>query len=674
MNDQKVVPSIMIPKAKMKKILTAVSLMVCLSVLGLTTKAQYTLKQADGQYNLFNYSKAVDLYLKAYKKTPTYYIAEHIANCYHLLRDYPNQETWYATAISIDGTKPDNILKYANALKNNEKYKEAKAEFTRYYILSRPTDTAHRNFYTTACDSAVKWLADSAHIERFEIKNEYILNSPKSDWGAVKTNGSTVFTSDRGEIIEKDAKKPFLRFDNVNRGPDKKVYEWTDNGYLRLYKMDDNGKSADVLQLFPVDAETEYHIGAATFTANGNEMYFTVTRLPKKWLKDTAKIKTINLEIYSTRRSGAKWASPVSFKYNNAAKFSNDDPFITPDGKTLYFVSDRPGGMGGTDIYTCTRNNGGNWSEPVNLKAINTFGNERTPVTDPHNNLYFSSDGYKGMGGLDIFKATRVGNTYAPQKINLAYPINSAQDDFAYTVLTDSTGYFSSNRFGGQGSDDIYSYTIKPASCYRLDGVVYQTGTQIPIANATVTLAKVKGKAIKVRTDETGAFTFCLDKKSAYALRGEKVGYLVDNETVSTIGLEPGTAIKKDLYLDKIELNKAIRLKNIYYDLDKSFIRPDAAKELNKLIKIMKDNPTLIIEIGSHTDSRANDDYNMALSQRRAKAAVDYITSVGDIDEDRIVAHGYGETRLLNRCANGVKCSEEEHQLNRRTEFTILKY
>ena len=138
--------------------------------------------------------------------------------------------------------------------------------------------------------------------------------------------------------------------------------------------------------------------------------------------------------------------------------------------------------------------------------------------------------------------------------------------------------------------------------------------------------------------------------------------------------MEPGTAIKKDLYLDKIELNKAIRLKNIYYDLDKSFIRPDAAKELNKLIKIMKDNPTLIIEIGSHTDSRANDDYNMALSQRRAKAAVEYITSVGDIDENRIIAHGYGETRLLNRCANGVKCTEEEHQLNRRTEFTILKY
>jgi len=649
-------------------------LIVCLLVLSLGTQAQnYTLKQADDQYNLYNYSKAIDLYLKAYKKTPTYYIADHLANSYHLLRDYSNEETWYATAISIDGSKPENILRYANVLKNNAKYKEAKAQFTRYYILSRPTDTAQRNFYTTSCDSAVKWLNDSARIELVDIKNEYILNSPKSDWGAVKLNNSTVFTSDRGQRVVKDAKKALIRFDS-RKGPDKKVFEWTDNGYLSLYKLEERGTAADVLQLFPVDAETEYHVGAASFTADGNEMFFTVTQLPKKWAKDTAKIKTIHLEIYSTKRSGAKWANPVAFKYNNAAKFSNDDPFITPDGKALYFVSDRPGGKGGTDIYTCTRDAGGNWSEPLNLKAINTFGNERTPVTDAHNNLYFSSDGYKGMGGLDIFKAVWTGKTYAAQKINLAYPINSPQDDFAYTVLTDSTGFFSSNRPGGLGSDDIYSYTIKTAPCYRLDGVVYEKGTQTPIPNSLVTLGKVRGKTIKVHTDNAGAFTFCLTKESDYALKGEMTGYLVDNETVSTVGLEPGGSIKKNLYLSKIELNKAIRLENIYYDLDKSFIRPDAAKELNKLIKIMKDNPTLVIELGSHTDSRGNDDYNMALSQRRAKAAVEYIVGVGDIDEDRLVARGYGESRPLNRCTNGVACSVEEFQLNRRTEFTILKY
>jgi peptidoglycan-associated lipoprotein len=663
-----------IAKLKMKRLLTSISLFICLLVLSLSTQAQYTLKQADNEYNLYNYSKAVDLYLKEYKKKPTYYIAEHIATCYHLLRDYANQETWYANAISLDGTKPEDILNYANALKSNGKYKEAKAEFTRYYILSRPTDTARRRFYTTACDSAVRWMNDSAKIELVEIKNEYILNSPKSDWGAVKTNNSTVFTSDRGELVEKNAntKKPFLRFDS-RKGLDKKVYQWTDNGYLKLYKVDENGKSADVLKLFPVDAETEYHIGAASFTADGNEMFFTVTRLPRKFAKDTAKIKTINLEIYSCKRSGSKWGTPVAFKYNNATKFSNDDPFIMPDGKMLYFVSDRPGGAGGTDIYTCVRDAGGNWSTPLNLKAINTFGNERTPLIDANKNLYFASDGYKGMGGLDIFKAASKGNGFGTV-INLAYPINSPQDDFAYTLQTDSTGFFSSNRPGGQGSDDIYSYTTRVAPCYRLDGFVYLKGTITPIANSTVTLAKVKGKTIKVHTDATGAFTFCLTKKSNYALRGEKTGYLVDNETVTTIGLEPGGSIKKDLYLDKIELNKAIRLENIYYDLDKSFIRPDAAKELNKLIKIMKDNPTLVIELGSHTDSRGSDQYNLELSQRRAVAAVRYITEVGDIDENRLTAHGYGETRPLNRCTNGVACSVEEFQLNRRTEFKILKY
>jgi len=675
MNEQALVNTTTFPNAKMKKTFTLFGLVVCMLILSLQTMAQYTLKQADDQYNLYNYSKAVELYLKAHKKAPTYYTAEHIANCYRLLRDYPNQETWYANAISLDGTKPEDILNYANALKNNGKYKEAKAQFTRYYILSRPTDTARRNFYTSACDSAVKWLTDSSKIEQVEVKNEYILNSPKSDWGAVKANGSTVFTSDRAEVVNKDdTRKPFLRFDNV-KGPDKKVYQWTDNGYLRLYELAEKGKTADVLKLFPVDAETEYHIGAASFTADGREMFFTVTRLPRKWAKDTAKIHTINLEIYSTKRNGSVWANPTSFKYNDAAKFSNDDPFITPDGKTLYFVSDRPGGAGGTDIYISTRDKSGNWSAPINLKAINTFGNERTPFLDSHGSLFFSSDGYKGMGGLDIFKATKTATGFSAKNVvNLAYPINSSQDDFAFNALTDSTGYLSSNRFGGLGSDDIYSYTINPASCYRLDGVVYEKGTITPLANATVSLATGKEKAIKIRTDATGAFTYCLKRNTTYTLRAEKAGYLVDNEMVTTKGVEPGGSLKKDLYLEKIELNKPIRIENIYYDLDKSYIRPDAAKELNKLIKIMKDNPTLVIELGSHTDSRGNDDYNMALSQRRAKAAVEYITNVGDIDENRIIPHGYGETRLLNKCANGVKCTEAEHQLNRRTEFTILKY
>jgi peptidoglycan-associated lipoprotein len=673
MSTQKTVYNFTFLNQKMKKLIPPVTLIIALFAFSLSANAQLTtLKQADKEYNLFNYSKAVDLYLKEYKKAPTYYLAEHIANSYRLLRDYDNQEKWYAIAIGLDGSKPDNILKYANALKNNQKYPEAKAQFTRYYIQSRYTDTVRRNFYTTACDSAMKWLVDSAKIELVEIKNEYILNSPKSDWGAVKFNNSTVFTSDRAERVEKNVKKALIRFD-TKRGPDKKVYEWTDNGYLKLYKVDENGKSADILKLFPVDAQTEYHIGAASFTADGSEMFFTLTKLHNGLAKDTAKIKTINLEIYSTKRSGASWGNPVSFKYNDVAKFSNDDPFITPDGKTLYFVSDRPGGLGGTDIYTSTRDDKGNWSTPVNLKAVNSFGNERTPLVDSKGNLYFASDGFKGMGGLDNFKAAKKGNTY-DKPINLAYPMNSPQDDFAYTILTDSTGYFSSNRPGGQGSDDIYSYTVRAAAIYKLEGVVYQKGTRTPIPNSLVTLAKIKGKTIKYRTDTTGSYKFNLVKKSDYTLKGEKEGYLVDNAKASTVGLDPGSIIHQDLFLTKIELNKAIRLENIYYDLDKSFIRPDAARELNKLVKIMNDNPTLVIELGSHTDSRGDDHYNKELSERRAKAAVQYLVAVGGIDEDRIVAHGYGETRPLNRCTNGVACSVDEFQLNRRTEFTILKY
>jgi len=659
----------------MKQRLITICTVMGFLMLGHSVKAQYVLKLANEQYSLYNYTKAAELYLKAYKKEPTLYTAEHLADCYRQTREYPEAEKWYATTIALPQSKPENLLKYAEVLKNNLKYAEAKAQYTKYYTISPTVNQAQLKFWISSCDSAMKWIKNPVPVD---IRNEQMLNTKESDWGAVKLNNGLVFTSDRqNKAEEEDAKKnrPLLKFDGAS-SIDRRIYGWTGNKYLNLYQQQNGTTTADAVRLFPFIAGTEYHIGAASFTADGAEMYFTLTQLPNRKLKDTARIKTIKLDIYSSRRNAATglWEKPIPFTYNNETAYSVGDPFITPDGKTLYFTSDMPGGLGGTDIYYCERTDG-NWGQSINLKAINTPANERTPFIDANGAIFFSTDGDKGMGGLDIFKAMRKGSTYG-FKQNLGYTINSAQDDFAYALANDgNSGYLSSNRTGGVGSDDIYSFTPLQIATYNLEGVVYDKFTRYPITNSTVTLTRPKGVLAKVQTNSAGQFSFVLNGNSDYQLKGEKTGYLADNLIpFTTTGLAPSGTIRRNLYLEKIELKKAIRIENIYYDLDKADIRPDAALELDKLITILKDNPTIVIELGSHTDSRADDDYNMSLSRRRANAAADYIINVGNIDEDRIIARGYGETRLLNRCSNGVNCSEAAHQLNRRTEFTVIEY
>jgi outer membrane protein OmpA-like peptidoglycan-associated protein len=413
-------------------------------------------------------------------------------------------------------------------------------------------------------------------------------------------------------------------------------------------------------------------MGPASFTKAGKEMYFTLTKIPPKPVFVKGKLATVNVEIYSSKLDEqGKWTSPIPFSYNKVDEYSVGDPFISPDGNTLYFSSTMPGGAGGADIYVCQRSADGNWSVPVNLKALNTPGNERTPVLGDDQSFYFSSDGRIGMGGLDIYSTKMQQMQFSDIK-NLGYPLNSPQDDFAYVKTSALNGYLSSNRMGGQGNDDIYSFAAQQLLAFKLTGIVFDKRSNLPLRDAIVTLNKVKGQSLKVQTDHTGAFKFNLEQLSDYQLIGEKTAYRNDLAQLSTKGFTTSTVIERNLYLEKAELEKAIRLENVYYDFDKSNIRPDAAIELNKLVKIMQDNPTIWIELGSHTDSRGNDQYNQWLSQSRANAAVQYIIDQG-IDKNRITAKGYGETMLLNKCANGVKCTEADHQLNRRTEFKIVK-
>jgi peptidoglycan-associated lipoprotein len=657
----------------MKRNLTINSLIIAIVLLCSTyAKAQYALKQADDQFKLFNYTKAAELYAKAYDKKPTVHAAEQLAICYRSLRDYANAETWYGRAAAMAGSKAEDVLGYAEALKNNAKYPEAKVQYANYASLNKEIKADQLKKWQLSCDSAMYWLK---HPTQTKVKNETALNSDKSDWGATRFNSTTVFSSDRKNAAAEGAAskdKPFLKFDN-GRDPDRKTYGWTGNDYLRLYQAGGN----DSLKLFPVNSGTNYHTGPASFNAKGDEMFFTLTRVPKKQ-KDKSDLKTIKLEVYSSKKDPATnvWSTPAAFSYNNP-DYSLGDPFITGDGNCLYFVSDMPGGYGGTDIYYSLRDNNGNWGTPVNVASINTAGNERTPSIGADNVFYFSSDGAVGMGGLDVFRAVKNGNTIS-QIQNMGSPINTPQDDFAYTKTNKNSGFFASDRPGGSGSDDIYSFIEKLILKLALEGIVYDKKTQEPIINALVNLSTASGLDLKVTTDASGKFKFDLSENTDYILAGSKNGYSNDSKNVTTIGLTESQTLKQDLYIDKtpidkLAVNTPIRLENIYYNFNKSNIRPDAAKELNKLIQVLKDYPSIWIELGSHTDSRGSDAYNLALSQRRADAAVKYIVKNGGIDKSRITAHGYGETRLVNQCANGVTCTIEQHQLNRRTEFTIVK-
>ncbi|SFD74452.1 WD40-like Beta Propeller Repeat [Chitinophaga sp. CF118] len=624
---------------------------------------QYILKQADSQAALYNYVKAIPLYNKAYKKKKTAAAARGMADSYRLMNDYVFAESWYAKLIAIPDHTAIDEFHYAGILMNNSKYAEAKGILDSY-LNKKPGDKIAENM-REGCSNAVKWLA--APIKG-DLVNVHALNSQWSDWSTEFSNGKIIFASDRP--YDSLRRKPFFSSSNIRR----KYYGWTGNSYLHLYES--NGKDSSSTNLLTRNINGDYHSAHASYTADGRKFYYAVTKLVKKRQsllgKDTP--YTLNVEIIEQQRDTTTdgWRQSSTFPYNGIFKYSVGDPFISPDGQTLYFVADYGDkGYGGTDIYYSRMDENGKWQTPVNMgPGINTAGNERTPVFNNKGILYFASDGWPGMGGLDIYKATK-GSDWKVE--NMESPVNSPQDDFAPAFASNETFYFSSNRFGGRGNDDIYHFNAARVLLFNLSGKVFDKKTETPLSDVVVTLVnKQTGTPLKAITDDKGNYHFMLDSASTYGLSVVKTDYAtVTDIDVSTVGLTVSGDLHQDIYPEKADLDKPFKMETIYFDLGKSSIRKDAETELDKLVKRLNDNPTWKVEISSHTDSRANDIYNMKLSQRRAESTVAYLVGKG-IDSTRLTAKGYGETKLVNRCTNGVSCPEEEHQANRRTEFTIL--
>ena len=587
---------------------------------------------------------------------------EKLAACYNQMNNYEAAEHWYARVVTDNDRSIQSLLYYGQVLKANGKYAEAKHQFETYLSQGGVDDGVSR--IIAGCDSAIAWIASPT---QHHIQNQTAVNTELSEFAAHAADGM-VFYAGEPEVSD-------------NGGQ----HGWTGNAFLRIFsaqrEADNTLSSPQFAASMPNDAR--YHIGPVTMDADGQTLYVTRTYPGKDGAvakERRTKYHTNKLELYRYTKdaSTGEWIAEP-FAYNNVKEYSVGHAALAPDGSTLYFISDMPGGHGGTDIWFCKRQSDGQWGTPENAgTGVNSAGNEMFPNIAPDGVLYYSSDGLLGMGGLDIYKSTGSESRWSTPE-NMRYPINSPRDDFAFVNVIDNeetvSGYLSSNRQGGVGADDIFAFALeKPKIIIILQGTTSnkQTGERL-VADVTL-FDGSKVIIARKQSTENGTFEFVLDRDLDYQVFARKAGYHPDSASVSTVGIIKSDTVHVALLLDpEFTIGQRIELENIYYDFDKHNIRPDAAEILDRLVKIMQDYPTLKIELSSHTDSRGSDAYNQALSQRRAQAAVNYLVSRG-IASDRMVAEGYGETRLVNDCGNGVPCSREQHQANRRTEVTVLEY
>ncbi len=658
------------------------------------------LAAADEAFIKYEYANAAKLYEKLVERNnKNLYAISRLAYSFKSMNKFDDAEKYYQMAISLPGVVASDWLFYGDILKNNGKYAAAKEIYKEYQQRSDSVNVINK---IIGCDSALSWMK---HPDGYSIENMAYINTSKSDWGAVynPTTNSMVFVSDS----LRNTKKNFFQ-----KTFNETIYGWTDNYFQKVYAVSSNKDDAFSNRIHEIDPNVnsfDYHTGPVVFSQNYDSIYFTVThpgidpvlkeKADKKKKGIVVNFTTNRLEMYlSTLNKSGQWNKPEPFPYNNPSSYSVGHAALSTDGKVLYFTSDMPGGIGGLDIWYCERLITGNWGLPKNCGInINTKDDEAFPVIAPNANLYFASKGHVGMGGYDLFVAAGEKNKWT-KPINMGYPLNSPADDFYYYAKDDSSGFFASNRKGGMGGDDIYQFvTTAPITIFHPNGVlvletkVIDNASKQPIADAALEFQNTNSDVQwKQKSNYEGKNWHEVDANSPYAITVSKPGYYSSIVAVNTKdaytdtlkvvipldnqgGAKPTPRVYKLTdQITSLHEGDKFRLNNIHYDFDKDNIRPDAALILDTLVDILKQYPSMIIELSSHTDSRGSDEYNYNLADRRARSAVAYLISRG-IDRKRLIARGYGEMMLLNRCQNGVVCSEPEHQENRRTEVRILK-
>ena len=632
----------------MKKIIS-IFIITLLSSSILTAQSNET-KRADKHFNKYEFVEAAVDYLKIVNdERADTYVYGQLAECYYNIFNTVEAEKWYAKALET-ATDPEMVYNYSQMLKANGKYDESNAQLD-VFATMRPAD--HRAIAFRENPNYLPKILEKG--KKFNVQNLSI-NSEVSDFGGTLKNGKLYITSAR----------------NNNR----KTYGWNEEPFLDIYTA--NVTADGELQtpsIIEENINTKYHEGIVSFSPDGNTMYFSrESYYEKKYERDSlTKYKISVLNLYKSINQEGQWSEAEALSLNGD-NYSVKNPSVSPDGKTLYFASDKSGGFGNFDIYSAPIDQNGSVGEATNMgQKLNTEGQEMFPFISSNNTLYFSSNGHLGLGGLDVFFAKIIDGKIGPVR-NIGIPVNGNADDFAFSFNDETEeGFVSSNRLvdGEDMSDDIYAIKrLQPICDVLVTVTVRDSKSGEILEGAVVSIQDSEGNIFGTKTSNAeGIVEYIIECDIDTKLVGSKIDYESGATLLAGTSEEEVSAELLISPIDEIILANKVILNPIYFDFDKSNITAQAAFELDKLVQLMTKYKSIKISAESHTDSRGSNSYNLSLSERRALSTAQYVISKG-VDASRITGTGKGETMPSTDC--GGSCNEEEHQLNRRSEFLIL--
>ena len=626
------------------------------SFVALESNAQQAkIKAANKDYDTYAYIDVIKTYekvaLKGYKSEDMF---RKLGDSYYFNSEFEGAAKWYGELFAMNtNIEPEYYYRYAQSLRATgqiDKADKMMNEFTSKF----ENDTRGKLYKENP--NYMDLIKENSG--RYKIEDAGI-NSKYSDYGTFVYNKKLYFTSAR---------------DTGNFS--KRKHTWTGEYFTNLYVSDvDSAK----VKKFKSSLNSKFHDATPVFTKDGKTVYFTRNNY-LNGKKGKNENKTTLVKLYKATLENDKWTNITALPFTSD-NYSTAHPALSPDEKTLYFSSDMPGTLGQSDIFRVAINdNDGGYGSPQNLgPTINTEGKETFPFVTNEKEIYFSSDGRPGLGGLDVYVGKMEDNGAVSEIQNIGADVNSPKDDFAYIIDPVSRkGYFSSNKVGGHGSDDIFKFleTRKLQCIQELNGIITDAESGIILPRTKVTLYENQVVKNTILSDAAGFYIFPVECGKTYNVRAEKVDYATKEVSITIEKVSGKTSLPIALDKSKCkvtigdDLGKCFGIKMIYFDLDKSDIRTEAAIDLEKILDVLDSHPTMKLDIRSHTDSRQTHKYNEALSNRRAKSTIDWLIKNG-IDSNRLIGKGFGETQLVNQCSDNVICTEEQHQANRRSEFII---
>ncbi|WP_339752281.1 OmpA family protein [Algoriphagus aquimarinus] len=637
----------------MKNTITILSITAAMifGSVGIADAQNSKVRYADQQVKLMNYTHALDVYEQSYAKKPNYETAKKISMTQDVIRDYDKSYEWWKTTVGYEDAQNSDYTSFLRSAQLTDNFNEAVS------ILEAKG---------VAADSlGVAKLLTLQSKKKVKLEQAEGLNSAGSDFDlSVDSDGNKYFVSDRGGVYPSEM--PSLRIDAKNKYFSEEKSDFNDREYFSVYRQDTTGNITALVSNVP----GTYHFSDPSYDKGQGILFYSVTRDIKK-VKKRDNIVVQPEIFYSKLNADGTMEGFYPVPFNDSIGYSVMNPFVDEDAKRLYFTSDMPGGMGGTDLYYATYDENMTFGTPVNLGSqINSSGNESHAFRNG-NKFYFSSAGHPGVGGMDVFQANYTATQFSNVQ-NMGIPINSTADDFAYREILDKNGnpevYVSSNRQGGQGLDDIY--TIQEVYKQFLARVIDCDGLVVTDSYMATLRDKTQNGNVQTTRGKSGELLAELEPESDFGLVISKPGYFsVTDESLTTKGFA-GDTVKREYTLIAIPYQLPVHVDIVYYDLDKFKIREDAKPVLDKMGEMMNKYPFLDLLVASHTDSRASDEYNIILSNNRAKAVTEYMAQ-HNISGDRIRLEWFGEQGLVNNCGNGVPCPEVDHQLNRRSELIL---